>query len=141
MTPAHARDVFAKRLRRQWTGMRCRMTSTTAKGAILRSAYVRRNKRLMQTATRTGPLFMLESFCGHGFYADDPDNACHRGVDAEVWFEQSLHPPQPDRSCTDCPDVHGRGGRVGLDYQLPMLASIHASRCGSHARTRAYSSS
>ena len=31
--------------------------------------------------------------------------------------------------------------RAGLGYQLPMLASIHASRCGSHARTRSYSSS
>ncbi len=38
---------------------------------------------------------MLESFCGHGFYAGDPTNECYRGPDAEVWFDATCIHPNP----------------------------------------------
>jgi lysophospholipase L1-like esterase len=65
--------------------------------AALRDAYIRINERFMQTATatRTDVIFMLESFCGHGFYADDPDNECYRGPEAETWFDLTCIHPTP----------------------------------------------
>ena len=65
--------------------------------AALRAGYLRINERFMQTATatRTDVIFMLEHFCGHGFDAEDPDNECYRGEDAEVWFDLTCIHPNP----------------------------------------------
>lgn len=65
--------------------------------AGLREGYLRINERFMQTATetRTDVIFMLEHFCGHGFYAGDPDNECYRGPDAETWFDLTCIHPNP----------------------------------------------
>lgn len=66
--------------------------------SALREGYIRINERFMQTATatRTDVIFMLESFCGHGFYAEDPDNECYRGPEeAEVWFDLTCIHPNP----------------------------------------------
>lgn len=40
-------------------------------------------------------VFVLESFCGHGFHHDDPANGCYRGADAERWFDLSCIHPNP----------------------------------------------
>jgi lysophospholipase L1-like esterase len=45
--------------------------------------------------TQTDSVFMLENFCGHGFYSDDPDNECYRGPDAERWFDLTCIHPTP----------------------------------------------
>ena len=43
--------------------------------------------------TNSDMLFLLESFCGHGFNYDDPDGRCYRGADAELWFDLTcIHP-------------------------------------------------
>ncbi len=43
--------------------------------------------------TGTDMLFLLETFCGHGFNYDDPDGRCYRGADAELWFDLTcIHP-------------------------------------------------
>ena len=40
-------------------------------------------------------VFVLESFCGHGYNYDDPQNTCYRGPDAERWFDLSCTHPNP----------------------------------------------
>jgi len=40
-------------------------------------------------------IFMLENFCGHGFYHDDPTNRCYRGPMAERWFDATCIHPNP----------------------------------------------
>ena len=40
-------------------------------------------------------VFVLESFCGHGFHHDDPTNGCYRGADAERWFDLTCIHPNP----------------------------------------------
>lgn len=40
-------------------------------------------------------VFVLESFCGHGFHHDDPANGCFRGPDAERWFDLTCIHPNP----------------------------------------------
>ena len=43
--------------------------------------------------TDSDMLFLLESFCGHGYNYDDPDGRCYRGADAELWFDLTcIHP-------------------------------------------------
>jgi lysophospholipase L1-like esterase len=38
---------------------------------------------------------MHESFCGHGFHADDPESPCYRGDGAEAWFDATcIHPSE-----------------------------------------------
>lgn len=63
----------------------------------LRAAYIWVSEAYMQQAveTNTDMIFLLEHFCGHGFYAGDPDNECYRGEDAEVWFDATCIHPNP----------------------------------------------
>jgi hypothetical protein len=43
--------------------------------------------------TNTDMLFMLETFCGHGFNYDDETGRCYRGPEAELWFDMTcIHP-------------------------------------------------
>ena len=38
-------------------------------------------------------LFLLETFCGHGYARDDPNGRCYRGAGAELWFDMTcIHP-------------------------------------------------
>lgn len=63
----------------------------------LREAYVWVSEAYMAMAvdTNTDMLFLLEQFCGHGFYAGDPENECYRGDDAETWFDPTCIHPNP----------------------------------------------
>ncbi len=45
--------------------------------------------------TNTDMLFLLESFCGHGFNYDDPAGRCYRGPEAEIWFDLTCIHPNP----------------------------------------------
>ena len=45
--------------------------------------------------TNSDMLFVLESFCGHGFHHDDPTNGCYRGPDTERWFDLTCIHPNP----------------------------------------------
>jgi len=40
-------------------------------------------------------VFALESFCGHGFHADDPSSVCYRGPGTDTWFDVSCIHPNP----------------------------------------------
>ena len=63
----------------------------------LRAAYLWVSEAYMQMAvdTQTDMIFLLEHFCGHGFFAGDPDNECYRGDDAETWFDATCIHPNP----------------------------------------------
>ena len=45
--------------------------------------------------TQTDFVFMFESFCGHGFAADDPRSPCYRGPGSENWFDLTCIHPTP----------------------------------------------
>ena len=45
--------------------------------------------------TQSDLVFVLESFCGHGFHHDDAENGCYRGPDAERWFDLTCIHPNP----------------------------------------------
>ncbi|MCH9683289.1 MAG: SGNH/GDSL hydrolase family protein [Deltaproteobacteria bacterium] len=45
--------------------------------------------------TGTDMVFMFESFCGHGFHADDPNNVCYRGPGSANWFDFTCIHPTP----------------------------------------------
>ena len=45
--------------------------------------------------TQSDMLFLLESFCGHGYKREDPTSVCYRGPDAELWFDISCIHPNP----------------------------------------------
>ncbi len=45
--------------------------------------------------TDSDMLFLLETFCGHGFNYDDPDGRCYRGDEAELWFDLTCIHPNP----------------------------------------------
>ena len=45
--------------------------------------------------TDTDMLFLLESFCGHGFNYDDETGRCYRGAEAELWFDLTCIHPNP----------------------------------------------
>ena len=55
------------------------------------------NEQYMSIAVETGTdmIFMLESFCGHGFRRDDPSSPCYRGPGAELWFDATCIHPSP----------------------------------------------
>ncbi len=55
------------------------------------------NEQFMSIAVDTDSdmLFLLESFCGHGFNADDPTTPCYRGPDTETWFDLTCIHPNP----------------------------------------------
>jgi len=63
----------------------------------LRDGYIYISEAYMELAVRHGldMVLMLESFCGHGFHAGDPENECFRGEDAEVWFDNTCIHPNP----------------------------------------------
>jgi len=62
-----------------------------------RDVFLRMNEGIMRTAveTSTDMIFLMESFCGHGFHAGEPDNECFRGEDAETWFDFTCIHPTP----------------------------------------------
>jgi lysophospholipase L1-like esterase len=66
--------------------------------AQMRPAYVHVDEQYARIAveTQTDMIFLLESFCGHGFHAGEPDNECYRGPDAETWFDLTCIHPNPD---------------------------------------------
>jgi lysophospholipase L1-like esterase len=43
----------------------------------------------------TDMLVLLETFCGHGFLADDPNGRCYRGPNTETWFDLTCIHPNP----------------------------------------------
>ena len=55
------------------------------------------NEQFMSIAVETGTdmVFMLEHFCGHGFFHDDPSNRCYRGPGTERWFDLTCIHPNP----------------------------------------------
>jgi hypothetical protein len=65
--------------------------------AQMRPAYIKVDEQYMRIAveTQTDMIFLLESFCGHGFHAGDPANECYRGPDAETWFDFTCVHPNP----------------------------------------------
>jgi lysophospholipase L1-like esterase len=43
--------------------------------------------------TKSDMIFMLESFCGHGYKRDDPTGPCYRGPNTPLWFDATcIHP-------------------------------------------------
>jgi len=43
--------------------------------------------------THTDMLFLLESFCGHGYRRGDPNGRCYRGPNPPLWFDSTcIHP-------------------------------------------------
>ena len=62
-----------------------------------RHAFLQMNEGIMRIAVETGTdmIFLMESFCGHGFHAGEPDNECFRGQDAETWFDFTCIHPNP----------------------------------------------
>lgn len=62
-----------------------------------RAAAIQVNEAWVRLATERGfdVAFLLEWFCGHGFYADDPTNECWRGPGTERWFDDSCIHPNP----------------------------------------------
>lgn len=63
----------------------------------MRDAYVWMNEQYMKLAVESerDMLFTLESFCGHGFFNEDPTNECYRGPGAERWFDDTCIHPTP----------------------------------------------
>ncbi|MEM9459543.1 MAG: SGNH/GDSL hydrolase family protein [Myxococcota bacterium] len=55
------------------------------------------NEQYMSIAVDTGTdmLFLLETFCGHGFGNDDPQSPCYRGPDTPRWFDLTCIHPNP----------------------------------------------
>lgn len=55
------------------------------------------NEQYMQMAVEHGVdmLFLLETFCGHGFANDDPTSPCYRGPDTPRWFDLTCIHPNP----------------------------------------------
>jgi hypothetical protein len=43
----------------------------------------------------TDMLFLLESFCGHGYNRNDPNGRCYRGPNTELWFDLTCIHPNP----------------------------------------------
>lgn len=56
------------------------------------------NEQYMSIAVDTGTdmLFLLETFCGHGFGNDDPASPCYRGPDTPRWFDLTCIHPNPE---------------------------------------------
>lgn len=55
------------------------------------------NEQYMSIAvdTQSDMIFLLESFCGHGFQADNPEAPCYRGPGAGTWFDLTCIHPNP----------------------------------------------
>ncbi len=54
-------------------------------------------EQYMRTAVETGTdmIFLLENFCGHGWYYDDPQNPCYTGPNPERWIDITCLHPEP----------------------------------------------
>jgi lysophospholipase L1-like esterase len=46
-------------------------------------------------ATGSDMIFLLESFCGHGYHHDDPSSQCYRGPNSDLWFDFTCIHPNP----------------------------------------------
>lgn len=44
---------------------------------------------------RADMVFLLESFCGHGYVRNDPAGVCYRGPNSELWFDATCIHPNP----------------------------------------------
>lgn len=67
----------------------------TTNWSVGKPAVYRFQERYMQIAVehQVDIIFMLESFCGHGFHNDDPTTMCYRGPDTPQWFDLTcIHP-------------------------------------------------
>lgn len=66
--------------------------------ALMRPAYVHANEQFMRIAVQQHAdlVFSLESFCGHGFHADDPQSECYRGPGTPTWFDLTCIHPNPE---------------------------------------------
>lgn len=55
------------------------------------------NEQYMQMAVENGVdmMFLLETFCGHGFENDNPMAPCYRGPDTPRWFDLTCIHPNP----------------------------------------------
>ena len=55
------------------------------------------NEQYMAIAADTGSdmLFLQETFCGHGFNAEEPTAACYRGPGNDNWFDATCIHPDP----------------------------------------------
>lgn len=64
---------------------------------LLTEMIVYANEEYARLATeyQADMIFMLERFCGHGFYFDDETGGCYRGPDAERWFDFTCIHPTP----------------------------------------------
>ncbi|MCC6213292.1 MAG: hypothetical protein IT376_00345 [Polyangiaceae bacterium] len=64
---------------------------------ILADMVIYANEQFMDIAVDTGTdmIFMLESFCGHGFNAADPTSPCYRGPNTPQWFDLTCIHPNP----------------------------------------------
>jgi len=40
-------------------------------------------------------VFLMETFCGHGFKREDPNLQCYRGPGAAMWFDGTCIHPNP----------------------------------------------
>lgn len=56
------------------------------------------NEQYMSIAvdTQTDMLFLLETFCGHGFGNEDPTSPCYRGPGTPRWFDLTCIHPNPE---------------------------------------------
>ncbi len=63
----------------------------------LKKLMIWANEQYMEIATETATdmIFLLETFCGHGFNADDPSAPCYRGPDQETYFDLTCIHPTP----------------------------------------------
>lgn len=55
------------------------------------------NEQYMDIAVQTGTdmVFVLESFCGHGFNNDNPESPCYRGPGTARWLDDTCIHPNP----------------------------------------------
>ncbi|MCB9566607.1 MAG: SGNH/GDSL hydrolase family protein [Myxococcales bacterium] len=63
----------------------------------LKALMIYLNEEYMKIAvdTQTDMIFLLETFCGHGFNADDPTAPCYRGPDQKTLFDLTCIHPTP----------------------------------------------
>lgn len=66
-------------------------------GDALREVVVWANLQYMDIAVSTGSdmVFLLETFCGHGYRRDDPMSPCYRGPGQELYFDLTCIHPNP----------------------------------------------
>jgi lysophospholipase L1-like esterase len=63
-----------------------------------RSVFLHYNEQMVKIAVETqiDMIFILEHFCGHGLFSDDPQNACYLGPDTPKWFDPTCTHPSPE---------------------------------------------